>query len=216
MELAFTKRGVTGKKVAELRKQDMTPVVCYGNNEDSQVYSVDTRSLLKCIASDEVVIETAGDLPGKRIILQDISFHQISGIPLHADFLFVDTESEVEHEVSVQVLGEAPGVKLHGGQMVVALDKVTISALPQHIPSHIDADVSTLDQVGSHLLVSNLLVPDSVKMVTNPDEIVVSIVMRSEEEEEQMDEKEHIENMEVSGKGKKKEKSDDSEEEANV
>ena len=205
MKIAFERRDVVGKGVASLREQGMTPVVCYGKKEASNPYSVKTQFLKKFLASGEVVIETDGDLSDKQVILQDIAVHPVSGMPLHADFLFVDAEHEVEHEVPVQVVGEAPGVKVEGGQMIIALDRIAIRALPHNIPTHIHVDISQLEHVGSHLLVSDLVVPDGVTLVTSPDEIVISIVEQSQEEEEQMPDETYMENIEVTGKGGKKE-----------
>ena len=215
MKLTFLKRSVAGKKVAALRRDGQTPVACYSKGEKPVLYSVDTQSLLKSLVSGSVVIETDGDMSGKQVILQDISFHPVSDMPLHADFLFVDATHEVEHEVAVQVIGEAPGVKIDEGQMVVVLDKVSIRALPQNIPAQLDADVSVLKTIGSRLLVSDLLLPNGVTLVTSPDEIVVSILEKSQADEEEINES-YMEDIEVTGKGGKKADDELSEEEVAV
>lgn len=205
MKLDFSERTVLGKRVVSLRRQGQTPVVCYGRGQKSRSYSVVTKELLFLLLSDEVVIETGGVLSGKQVLVQDVALHPVTGEPLHADFLFVDTTHAVEHEVPVRVEGEAPGVKIAGGQMLVALDRIEVQALPQDIPSVVVADVSSLTAVGSHLRVSDLPLPGGVTLVTNPDEIVVSIVEQSQEEEDtqQVDEG-YLSNIEVIGKGGKK------------
>ena len=211
MKLPLTSRTVFGKKVARLRREGIVPVVCYGAGQETAPYSVSERTLSDLLASDDVIIETDGDLRGKRVLLQDVDLHPVSGRPMHADFLFVDTSREVEYEVPVRVEGEAPAVRTHEGQMVVALDKLAVRALPQHIPSHVIADVGSLGEIGAHLAVSDIPIPDNVTLVSNPEDIVISIVEQSQEEEVPVEESgDYLENIEVTGKGGKKK--DDEEE----
>ncbi|MDE0243561.1 MAG: 50S ribosomal protein L25 [Candidatus Kaiserbacteria bacterium] len=205
MKLPFTSRTIFGKQVAGLRKAGSVPVVCYGAEQKSTAYTVPVKQLTDLLTSDVVVVEADGDLQGKQVLLQDIDFHPVTGDPIHADFLFVDASREVEHEVPIRVEGEAPGVKVHEGQMVVALDKLIVRALPQNIPGFVTADVSGLEDIGSHLSVSNIPLPDNVTLVSNPEDTVISIVEQSQEEEEPVQEDEnYLENIEVTGKGGKK------------
>ena len=209
MKIAFAKREVTGKKVAGLRKQGQTPVVCYGNKEEPQSYAVATKALKTVLASDSMVFETGGDAPGKQVMIQDIAYHPTTEEPIHVDFLFVDATQEVTHEVPVQVEGEAPAEKTHNGQVLVTLDKIEVRALPQHIPSQVIADISTLAEIGSRLTASAIPLPENVTLVTNADEIIVSIVEESQEEEEPTEtDEDYLSKIEVTGKGGKKDAED--------
>ena len=205
MKIAFAKRDVFGKKVAALREQGQVPVVCYGNQEKPQSFIVDAKTLKAVVASDTVVFETDGDLSGKQVMIQDIAQHPVSGEPVHIDFLFVDATHEVTHEVPVHIEGEAPAEKAHGGQVLVTLDKIEVRALPQHIPSQVIADISGLEEIGSRLTASTIPLPDNVTLVTNADEIVVSIVEEAQEEEEPETDEDYLSKIEVTGKGGKKE-----------
>ena len=209
MKIAFAKRDVTGKKVAGLRKQGQTPVVCYGNKEEPQSYAVDTKALKQVLNADAMLFETDGVLSGKQVMIQDVSYHPVSGEPIHIDFLFVDATQEVTHEVPVQVEGEAPAEKAHNGQVLVTLDKIEVRALPQHIPSQVIADISSLEEIGSRLTASAIPLPDNVTLVTNADEIIVSIVEESQEEEEPIEtDEDYLSKIEVTGKGGKKDAED--------
>ena len=206
MKIAFLKREVTGKKVAGLRTQGQTPVICYGNKEEPQSYAVATKTLKTVLTSDEMLFETDGDVSGKQVMVQDVAYHPITEEPLHADFLFVDTTQEVTHEVPVHVEGEAPAEKAYGGQVLVTLDKIEVRALPQHIPSQVIADVSDLQEIGSRLTASAIPLPENVTLVTNADEIIVSIVEESQEEEQEPEtDEDYLSKIEVTGKGGKKE-----------
>ena len=71
------------------------------------------KDLTSALASGEVIFKTTGDVSGKSVLLQDIAYNAVSGEPIHADFLFVDTTHEVEYEVPIQVEGTAPAAKAH-------------------------------------------------------------------------------------------------------
>ena len=206
MKIAFLKREVVGKKVAGLRAQGQTPVVCYGNQEKPQPYTINTKTLKTALTSDKVVFETDGDVSEKQVMVQDIAYHPITEEPLHVDFLFVDATQEVTHEVPVHIEGEAPAEKAHGGQVLVTLDKIEVRALPQHIPSQVIADVSGLKEIGSRLTASAIPLPENVTLVTNADEIIVSIMEESQEEEQETEtDEDYLSKIEVTGKGGKKE-----------
>ena len=203
MKLTFTEREVFGKKVATLRKEGVLPVVCYGNKEKVQPYSIATKQFKKMLDSDEVLISGDGVLLGKSIVLQSVEYHPVTEEPLHADFLFVDVTHEIEHDVPVHVVGEAPGVKVAGGELIIVQNEVTVRALPQHIPGHLDIDVSGLAEIGSHLVISEIPLPEGVALVNSPKDIVISIVAATEEEEEKAVEAIDMDAIEVAGKGKK-------------
>ena len=218
MKIAFSKREVTGKKAAGLRAQGQTPVICYGNKEEPQSCTIDTKTLKTVLMSDSVVFETDGDVSGKQVMVQDIAYHPTTEEPIHADFLFVDATQEVTHEVPVQVEGEAPAEKAYGGQVLVTLDKIEVRALPQHIPSQVIADVNGLQEVGSRLTASDIPLPENVTLVTNADEIVISIVEEAQEEEQEQEaDEDYLSTIEVTGKGgKKEEEGADSAEDGNT
>lgn len=205
MKIAFEERKIIGKKVKSLRDEGKTPVVCYGKNEDVGVYSVSTNELIRVLSSDEVVIETEGSLSGKQVLVHSIDKHPLSGEPIHVDFLFVDKNQKVQHEVVLEIIGESDAVKALGGQMIIVSDKVVIESLPQDIPSHIDVNISTLENIGSHITAGNIILPNNVILITNPDEILVSIVEQGQEEEYN---ERNIDEIEVVGQRGKKDDSD--------
>ena len=202
MDMTFTKRETGSKSVAMLRKEELCPVVCYSGGKAAEPFSVDAKQLVKSIKNNETVISTIGDLKGKQVILQSIDYHPVTGHPIHADFLFVDANVAVEHDVHLEFIGEAPGVKVAGGNLNVIMDTVTVSALPADIPNSIEVDISGLEDMSSHLLASEIKLPNKVELITGADEVVVSIIAQVEEEEEVVEV--NMEDIEATSEGKKK------------
>jgi large subunit ribosomal protein L25 len=79
-----------------------------------------------------------------QAILQEVQFHPVSEILLHADFLRVSGDRKIKMQIPVKLIGQAPGVA-KGGALVRKRAALTVYAFPKHMPDHIDVDVSELD-----------------------------------------------------------------------
>jgi len=79
--------------------------------------------------------------------------------------------------------GSAPGVTLKGGILDQVLREVEVECRPDAIPDEVLADVSELD-LGMSLHVRDLILPAGVKLLTDPDLSVVSVVTPKAVEEE--------------------------------
>ena len=75
------------------------------------------------------------NIEGEKIkaILQDIQFHPVSDIILHADFLELNEGKSIKMEIPVSFTGDAPGVR-QGGKILTRLRKLTVKSLPKYKP----------------------------------------------------------------------------------
>ncbi len=185
MKLSFSERTERGTRQARgLRTRGLIPVVCYGAGNETGSYTVTVRDLQSILLSDAVVIDGDGVLTGKKVLVQEVDYDPRTDIPRHADFIFVDERYEVEHEVPIQIIDEAPVVKSRDGQMVIVSDAVLVKALPKNLPSHLDVSVAELSEVGSRFVAGDVTLPLDVVLVTPPGDVLISIVAKREEEVE--------------------------------
>jgi large subunit ribosomal protein L25 len=86
-------------------------------------------------------------------------------------------EKEVETAVHVVILNEEEsiGVKEEGGVVQHGLRELHISCLPGDIPESITYDIKDL-ALGHGIKVSDIVVNDKIKILNDPDEVVVSII----------------------------------------
>lgn len=199
MKVLFQKRDIKGRKSRKLRGQGLVPVVCYGPGEENVLASVAYQDVVNAMRSENVVIETSGDIVGKQVLIQDIDRDPVSGALRHVDFLFINARQEVEHDVPIHAEGESPAVRLHNGQMVIALDRVEVRALPKDLPKSIAVDLSALTETGMHVTAGDVALPEGVTLVTDPESIIISIVEQVEEKEDLAEEVPDFENMEATG-----------------
>lgn len=184
MELEILPREKLGSNAAKkYRKQGFIPVELYGHGENNIHGLVRRSELIKILHEthgESVVISAKINGQKKQIILKDIQVHPVRDEILHADFLILHAEEEVEIEVPVVIVGEAPGVKA-GGILEVITRTLAVRALPANIPPHIEVDVSSLN-VGDSIHVKDIPTKNFT-IAEDPETVVVVVAAPTKTEE---------------------------------
>jgi len=177
-KLLADKREGTGKGVArKLRAAGRVPAVLYGVGVESTALSVDAKDLFHLLhtgAGTNVLVDLEVDGNAHLALPRDVQRDHIRGRYVHVDFLAVRADAKITLSVPVRVIGESPGVKL-GGVLEHHLWDLQVECLPADVPDAIDADISTLEEIGTSLKVADLPVPEGVTILTSPDESVVAV-----------------------------------------
>ena len=198
-----------GKKVKVLRREGILPAVVYGHNVDSIPISLDmreaSRTLDRLSPSALVVVDVDGEQ--HYTLVRDKQRNPILGSILHVDFQAVSLDEMVRADLNIKIVGVAPAVETYLGIVVPSLEQVSIECLPKDLPDRIEADISGLIEIGDSLLVKDLLVPDGVEILSDPEEVVVVVIAQSVEEEIEVEEVEIEEDLEpeVIERGKREE-----------
>ncbi len=181
--LAAEPRTVIGKQVKALRRKGIVPVVLYGHEREPMTLQVQDKALRK-------ILKQAG---GHRLIMlringqshmslaRDVQQHPVTRAILHADFQEVVMTEKITLLVPLHFEGESPAVKAGLGLLIHAREAVQIEALPGDIIDFITVDVSQLMAAGQAIHVSDLKVPDKVRVVTDAAETVARIQAVKEE-----------------------------------
>jgi large subunit ribosomal protein L25 len=101
---------------------------------------------------------------------------------LHVDFTRASADERIEVEVSVELKGQAVGVK-EGGIIEQVLREVQIECPAGAIPEKLVLNISDL-ALGGSLTCGKLVLPEGAKLLTDADEMVVHCVTPREEGEE--------------------------------
>ncbi len=177
-------REKTGKSAArELRRNEEIPAVLYGL-EDNLSLSVGSKEFTKVLAdkgrSALINLKVEGGKQHK-VILKETQTHPLKELCVHVDFLEVALDKAVKVSVPVNLVGQSPGEKL-GGIVNHILKTLEVECLPTNIPQVFDVDMSgvKLDQV---VHVSDMQLPEGVKVLQRPAEAIVSVHLAKAEEE---------------------------------
>ena len=198
IEIIGYKRANLGKNESKkLREEGNVPSVVYGGKEQIHFHSpmILFRDLVYTPGANFVKLNIEGEI--KNAILQDIQFHPVSEIILHADFLELSENKKIKMEIPVKFLGNSPGV-LQGGKILTRIRKLSILAYPKNMPEFIEIDISHLE-LGKSVKVEDIL-SEQYEILNSPLVSVVSVniprVTIEEEEEEETEDDEETEGEE--------------------
>lgn len=184
-ELKAQPRKELGKKVKALRRAGFLPAVLYGEGIPSRPIAVPYKDFEKAYreAGESTLVKLELEDKPFNVLIYDVKEDVISGVPLHVDFYAVRMDKEIKTKVRIEFFGESPAVKNEGGILVKVLQDIEVEALPQDLPHELRADLTGLSLIGSRLLVKDILLLKGVKILADPEEVVVLVeAPRSEEE----------------------------------
>lgn len=168
-----------------LRREGYLPAVMYGAHFPSTPILLDAHSaglkLAKVSSSTLVYIELDGET--HAALVREKQRDYIKNRLLHVDFQVVSLTEKIRTTVSLHFEGVSPAVKDYNGVVVTSLDEVEVEALPQDLPERIVVDLSKLARIGDTIHVRDLEVGKGVKVLNDPDEVVVVVSTTTEEVE---------------------------------
>lgn len=168
--------------VDTLREGGKVPAVFYGPKEAATPVVMDMLAFEKIWreAGETTLVKLVGPFGEKETLIQDVQRHPLTDKPLHADFYVLEKGKKVEINVPLEFEGQAPAEK-NGHILVKALHEIEIEVAPAELPHHLVVDISTLENVGDHIVAGQVKLPPSAELLTGADEIVVSVTAFEEE-----------------------------------
>jgi large subunit ribosomal protein L25 len=180
-----TKRDVVGKQVKALRRAGQLPAVIYGRHNEPINVSLDAHSaslaLVKVTSSSLVTLDVDGtEYP---VLVREKQRDYIKNRLLHVDFLAVSLTEKLRTAVSLNFVGVSLAVKDFGAVFVHNLEQFHVECLPTDLPERIDVDISPLARIGDGVRVKDVVVPDNIRVLENPDTMVAVASAPKVEEE---------------------------------
>ncbi len=179
-------RSKTGKGISrQLRSADMVPGVVYGKGMDPMAVSIKYRELQSAMAGEGgqnnlITLVGGGSLDQSMAIIVDLQRDAIKGTYKHVDLHRINMNEKLRVTVPIVLKGTAIGVK-EGGLLDLAHHELHVECLPGNIPDHIEIDITAL-KVAHSIHVSEIALPEGVKILDNPKIPVVSVLGRAKEE----------------------------------
>jgi large subunit ribosomal protein L25 len=186
------KRDVFGKKLRTLRSTGNVPAIVYGQEKDAEPVAVNAHEFSKIYAhaGHNTIIDLKIDQAASdNVLIQAIATDPVTGDITHADFYRVNMNQEIRTTVPLHFVGEAPAVYQQEGTLLTNIEEVEVETLPGKLPANIEVDISGLDDFEKSIHISDLVVPEGVEILVDPEELVCKVdPPRSEEEMEALNE----------------------------
>ena len=178
----------TGKEVnKKFRREGIVPGVLYSpHDKENLILKVKTDELSKLLSAKshgliDLEVNDGKKKVSRLAVIKDLQYNSLKRQIVHVDFYGVTLKEKLTLEVDIELIGEPIGVE-EGGILQVELRKVEIECLPSQVPGSLKADLSNLD-VGDHITIGDMEIPEGVEVLTDPDKIVAAVVIPAKIEE---------------------------------
>ena len=179
--LNVSKREEKGKRNAKrLRLGGAIPGNLYGHGEANVSLSVKADELKAAIRHGARVVDLQGAVSEKAFI-KELQWDTFGNDVLHIDLSRVSADERLQVKVTVELRGQAVGVK-EGGVIEHVVHDVDIECLAIEIPEKLFLRVNDL-KIGDSLMASSIELPAGAKLMSDPEELIVHCVLPAVEEE---------------------------------
>jgi large subunit ribosomal protein L25 len=159
-----------------VRHAGQTPGVVYGEGGSPHHITVDAKSFRHAVENGARVIDLEFETEGAtRVLLKDLQYDALGAKLLHADFLRLSPNSEIELGVPVELFGTPKGVQ-QGGVLTVQSSTVAVRCLPRNIPENITVDATEIG-MGDSLKAGDLALPENVALAADPGQILLTVAV---------------------------------------
>jgi len=207
-------RDTFGKNEARrTRAAGKVPAIVYGatsaaesGERKAQAIAVDPKALLRILHSGaNTLISLKVDGAESKVLVKEYQLDPITHAVLHADFFKVAMDRTIQVTIPIVVKGEARGVKQQGGILEFVRREIDVECLPSDIPNQLEIDVTEL-AVNQGIRLRDVATNPKWTPVTEPDTMLVHIILAKAEESAAAAEGAAAAEPEVAKKGKADEK----------
>lgn len=186
IELSVAPRTIKGKEVSGLRRSGVVPAVLYGRHTAPVSLQANGRELMRVLmkagSSRLVTLKIEGSAEPRMALVREVQREPIRGDLWHVDFYGVSMTEKITLSIRVRFDGVSPAAALNEGVLTYGNDSVEIECLPGDLIDSLVVDLTRLVKVGDVVHVSDLKVPETVKILSNPDDLVVRVTRLAAEE----------------------------------
>jgi large subunit ribosomal protein L25 len=157
----------------QLRKQGLVPAVVYGHKKAPVPIALGQKDLETALRHHARIVDLQLDGKTETAVIQEVQHDHLGKEVLHVDFKRVSKDERIEVAVAVELKGTPAGVG-HGGILDQPLHDLDVECLAVAIPESIRVNIADL-QIGQAVHVKDLTLPEGVKVLNDPEAIVVQL-----------------------------------------
>lgn len=177
IKLSAELREATGSRASrKLRSDGFFPANLYSHGDPSTPLKLASSAWSKALAEDLKLVTL--ELPGSEnqlAAVREIQRNPLDQEVIHVDLLKIKMDETSEFSVRIDFTGIPVGIK-HGGVHSISSNSVEIEVLPSNLPDHIKCDITDLD-IGDSISAKDLVLPEGVVLLSDPDMTIVSVMM---------------------------------------
>ena len=179
------RQGLGTNASRRLRAQGFVPAVLYGESMESTPLVLSKKDIVQIMrleTGENTIFKVAVDAEAYDAMIKDLQVNPATDELLHVDLIRISMDKPIRVAVPVVHRGEPVGVKTEGGFVDFVTREIEIECLPRDIPESLEIDISEL-HINQSFKVQGMAIPAGVKVLTDPNTVLVLISMPHKEEE---------------------------------
>ncbi|HEY4963102.1 MAG TPA: 50S ribosomal protein L25 [Candidatus Saccharimonadales bacterium] len=174
-------REILGKSVKHLRTSGKTPAVIHNHGKDSIIVQGDSIAMLKVYrqAGKHHTIDVTTSGKTYTTLIKTAEFEPRKQQLTHIVFNAVSANQKVEAEIPIHPKydeGNESSPAERSGLMVLSnLDQIKVESIPSKLPDVIYFNAEKLVEVGDHVMVSDLILPEGVEVKEDANQTIASV-----------------------------------------
>lgn len=184
MKITCIPRDITGTSSAKkLRQNAFIPGVLYGKDISPENISVSKKDIDRILKKfgENAILDLTLNNKSYHAMIKDVHHDYTKDELLHVDFYEVNKTQKIHVSVPIHLLNSEHVQK--EGALVHQLNEIEIECTADNIPKSIDLDVAEL-QVGHGISVADLIVDDTITILSNGEDTIVSLSPHRSEADE--------------------------------
>ena len=158
-----------------IRRAGRIPGVLYGRSGKATSIDLDALEFSTGVKgiSESTIVKVDVDGKSYDAFVKDTQRNIINGQILHVDFYEVESGVTLRARVSIQLKGNAVGVR-DGGIFEFPLHEIEVECLPKDLPERIELDISNLG-VNQSIHVRDIALANTIRVISAADQVVALV-----------------------------------------
>ncbi len=178
LELSAQARTLIGKQVRRLRREGWIPAVLYGPDAKSrplQVPASEAEAIIGQAGTSHLITLSIGGESPLQVLVRGLQRDPIRRTLLHVDLYRVEMDKPITMEIPIVLVGSSPIVERREGILLQGKQTLEIECLPRDLIEAVEVDLSSLTEVDQQIAVGDLRLPPTIRVLDDPEEMVVRV-----------------------------------------
>ena len=177
----------TPQGLKQLRRDGNIPGIYYSaTSKDSLPIFITQKDYYMAIKSGARIFNILVENKKQNVLFKSVQYHPVTEEVLHLDLYGVRMDQALTIKVTLQLTGDALGVRDEGGILNQPFNEIEIQCLPADIPDCIELDISELG-MGDSLNASDIKLDEKITLITSEDAVAVSVTQPMKEIEPEVE-----------------------------
>lgn len=154
------------------RDNGQLPAIVYGHKKESVAITVSAHDFVAGLRHGHRLMDLSIGSKNETVIVKEVQYDHLGRNIIHADLVRVSASEKITVNVPIELKGTAKGTH-EGGMIEEQTDHIEVECKATAIPESIAINIKEVG-VGDHLCAKDIVLPDGVKLISDPEMVLVT------------------------------------------